>query len=327
MRTLVFVLAFLAVAPAAYSDDSKFESLNTDCFAANKQACVAAGKIASKKKEYRTAADLFIRGCTHGSAEACNLQVSEEAKDGNFEGYLSAMTDACSAGVKKYCSMTDSAKLSSFESFQKAAEPDLAKDWEESQKERARESLKQAKEEAKQRERERAANKLKSQCESGRNASCLVAGKALLAESSYSEALEVFEKACDRKNGEACELAGIAAGSDGRSDYALTLLQLGCKLGRVSSCRLEGKIGQIRADRQRQNAEQYEIQRRQEEENRARLNRQIAEEEAIQNAANALGNFGNSLRQMQGPRVDFNCVNRCTASGSMLDFCNSKCAY
>lgn len=44
-------------------------------------------------------------------------------------------------------------------------------------------------------------------------------------------------------------------------------------------------------------------------------------------AAQSLNQFSNSLNQMQGPRVDLNCVNRCTAAGSMLDFCNSRCAY
>ncbi len=324
MKYFCFAIVVLILPGIVLAEYADYQVLQGECFSGNAASCLSGAKIASKEKKFRDAADMAIKGCAHVSKESCEFQIVEEAKDGNLDGFLKALSDACSAGSKKYCSMKYIPKLSLFEKTFKAADPELFELWRTGARAADVKKISKHKTAAMALEdaaaQEAAKQKLIHQCEAGSNASCVNVGKHLLGEKSFLEALEVLERACDRKSGEACELAGIAAGAEGRTDYSRTLIGIGCKLGRISACRLEGELVQLRNDRNRARAAQ-------EEESRAIAAQQMAEAQARQNAVNAFSEAANAFKNMQGPRVDMSCVRRCTEAGSFLEFCNSKCAY
>lgn len=240
------IITFLPI--SAFAAQPDYQTLFSECFEGNKESCLAGAKIASLNKEFRDSADLAIRGCSHGLKEACELQVVAEAKDGNVDGFLKALSNACVGNVGRYCSISDDAKLKLFETNFKSADPSLYETW----RTGARgEDIKKIDPKRAESIANAELNKVESlkqsllkQCDSGKNASCIKAGKNLLVERSFAEALEVLEKACDRKSAEACEMAGMAALSLEQGDYAISLVGIACKLGRLSSCRLQGKVSQ-----------------------------------------------------------------------------------
>lgn len=245
---LGFMLLFIAAPLCALGEARDFVVLHGECLSGNRVSCLDAGKVSSKEKNFRSAADVFSKGCSLGSTESCGLQVKEEAKDGNFDGFSKAVADACDAGHKKYCSLSDRAKLNLFDKDLKAADPELYKVWLNGGRLEVLEKV--------DRERgEEGVAEWSRRCDGGRTSSCIQAGKALLANESFREALEALEKACDQKSSEACELAGLAASKLDQGDYAMSLTGIACRLGRLSACRAQGKIKQEVVDRDRSNQE------------------------------------------------------------------------